>query len=482
MDHDYLLRLKETHPTLRLLAADNAPLIISFLHAQFVEPNQRSIGYSDLVSRLEDHLYQLRAIHGDERYPKGAKAYLNDWSDARSPYLRKYYPAVGDEPAFDLSPAAERAIEWLQGLQARPFVGTESRLLTVFRLLREVVHNTEQDPEERIRELERQKAGLDAQIARIRSGAMDSFEPAQIQERFFQAEDTARRLLSDFRQVEHNFRLLDRATRERIATGDRSKGEMLDQIFGEQDVIRDSAEGKSFRGFWEFLMSPERQMELDELLERVFELEAVREIDPERFLRRIRFYLLEAGEKVHQTNNLLVEQLRKYLDDQAWLENRRIMDLIRGIERRAVAVREHPPEPRDFMVVDELRPNLDLVMARSLFRPPRNPVIAEQALEAGEVEVEVDALFRQTVVDETELEDQVRRLLQTRPQVSLAEVIEQYPVRHGVAEVVGYLNLATREGGALRATVDEGSGERVSFELADARRRVVRLPRVIFLR
>jgi len=31
MGHDYLDKLKQTHPTLRLLAADNAPLILSFL-------------------------------------------------------------------------------------------------------------------------------------------------------------------------------------------------------------------------------------------------------------------------------------------------------------------------------------------------------------------------------------------------------------------------------------------------------------------
>jgi hypothetical protein len=38
-----------------------------------------------------------------------------------------------------------------------------------------------------------------------------------------------------------------------------------------------------------------------------------------------------------QRRNLLGEQWRRYLEDQAWLENRRILELIRGIERRALA-------------------------------------------------------------------------------------------------------------------------------------------------
>ena len=42
----------------------------------------------------------------------------------------------------------------------------------------------------------------------------------------------------------------------------------------------------------------------------------------------------------------LSEQLRRYLDDQAWLENRRIMQLIRGVEQSALAVRaRRPREP-----------------------------------------------------------------------------------------------------------------------------------------
>jgi len=69
MDHDYLARLKQTHPALRLLNADNAPLIISFLFRIFIEPNRRSLPHSELVARLDDYLVQLRAMHGEERYP-----------------------------------------------------------------------------------------------------------------------------------------------------------------------------------------------------------------------------------------------------------------------------------------------------------------------------------------------------------------------------------------------------------------------------
>ena len=39
----------------------------------------------------------------------------------------------------------------------------------------------------------------------------------------------------------------------------------------------------------------------------------------------------------------LSQQLRRFLDDQAWLENRRIMDILHGIEAKALSLRSAPP-------------------------------------------------------------------------------------------------------------------------------------------
>jgi hypothetical protein len=483
LDYEYLLRLRRSDPTLKLLAADNGPLIISFLYLQFIKANRRSVVQSDLVSRLDDYLYQLRQVHGEGLYPKGAQYYLDTWSDEHSPFLRKYYMPQSDEPIFDLTPATEKAVEWLQELQVREFVGTESRLLTVFRLLQEIVSGSEQDPRVRIGELERQKTEIDREIADIRAGRLETLDTTQVRERFHQAEDTARKLLADFRQVEYNFRELDRRTRERIATSDRPKGMMLDDIFSGHDEIRDSDQGRSFRAFWEFLMSPQRQEELETLVTAVAGLlqGAGEPSDSMKasILSRIRYYLLDAGEKVYQTNNQLVEQLRKYLDDHAWLENKRIMELIRGIEKRAVALKAKPPEDKDFSELDDLRPALDLVMSRGLFQPPKNPVIETVDLRDGETGVAVNALFQQTYVDRRELAARIKRLLQRRSQVSLSQVLQRFPAEKGVAEVVGYLSLATDD---PKAMIDTESEEQLSVSDEKGRRKTVRLPTVVFTR
>ena len=102
--------------------------------------------------------------------------------------------------------------------------------------------------------------------------------------------------------MEENFRALDRHTRERIAIGDSAKGQVLDAIFGEHDAIWDNDQGKSFRAFWEFLMSPGRQDELQALLQKTFDLDDIRALGVDNaLLPRIKLNLLSAAEKVYQT-------------------------------------------------------------------------------------------------------------------------------------------------------------------------------------
>lgn len=60
LDYTTLEMQRRRHPAWRLLAADSAPLVASFLHRVFVVPNVRVMAQSNLVESLEDTLYGLR--------------------------------------------------------------------------------------------------------------------------------------------------------------------------------------------------------------------------------------------------------------------------------------------------------------------------------------------------------------------------------------------------------------------------------------
>ncbi|MEO8120215.1 MAG: DUF3375 domain-containing protein, partial [Rhodoferax sp.] len=454
----------------------------SFLHHAFIVPNVRVMAQSDLAESLEDTLFGLRERLGAQVFPKSAQDYLNDWAANEKGWLRKFYPPGSDEPHFDLTPATERALAWLTSLTERAFVGTESRLLTLFELLKQMSEGSDTNPETRLKELHKRRAEIDAEIALVQSGEMPLLDDTALKERFQQFTGLARELLTDFREVEHNFRGLDRKVRERIALWDGAKGALLEEIMGERDAIADSDQGKSFRAFWDFLMSQSRQEELTQLLERVLQLPPVVALSPDLRLKRVHYDWLEAGEHAQATVAQLSQQLRRFLDDQAWLENRRIMDILRGIEARALALRGAPPAG-NFMTVDDLTASLELPMERPLYSPTIKTVIANVALEAGEADMDAAALFSQVRVDKAALAGHIRQSLQTRAQISLGELLQTRPLAQGLGELVAYLQLASE---APNSVVDEATLESVEWQAQDDASgpvtRRAQLPRVIFVR
>jgi hypothetical protein len=476
LDFSALENLRRNHPAWRLLTADYAPLVIGFFNRVFVQPNVRGIEQSQLVSLLEDELFNLRQLRGEEAFPRGAAYYLDDWTQDARGWLRKYYPQGSDEAHFDLTPAAEKAISWVKSLTARSFVGTESRLRSVFDLLRQLVDGSGQDPVSRIRELKRQKKEIDRQILRIQDGELDILDETATRERFQHMAATAREILSDFREVEQNFRNLDRSTRERIASWEGAKGELLKDILGARDVIADSDQGRSFRSFWDFLMSVERQESLSAMLDAVFALPAVQALEPDLRLRRVHYDWMEAGERTQRTVALLSKQLRRFLDDQVWLENRRIMEIIRSIEAKALALRDRMPEG----TIMELAPaaaDIELSMERPLFSPPLRSRIDDRTVAVADEAIAADALFQQWVVDKAALRAHIREALAEHDQIRLSELVAAYPLEQGLTELVAYLSLAAEDRNAL---FSDEEIDRLTWTDRSGTIRDAETPRVIF--
>lgn len=437
-------QLFKTHPSLKLLRAAHAPLVLSFLDRVFIQPNVRFMSQDNLVSKLEDTLYQLREIDGDQSYPSSAQVYLDDWAHDEKGWLRKYYLAGSDEPYFDLTPGTEKALTWVESLVSRTFVGTESRLLTIFELLKQMVYGAETDSETRITELEKQKKVLDEEIAAIRRGDITIMDETALRDRFMQFSTMAKELLSDFRAVEYNFRILDSQVREKIATWDGSKGDLLEKIFGERDVITDSDQGRSFRAFWDFLMSSQSQEEFTELLETVFSMDAIAAFKEDRRLKSIHFDWLEAGEHTQRTVASLSQQLRRYLDNQAYLENKRIMEILDNIAHHSLDVKENIPSG-SFMTITDSASEIKLPMERPLYSPPFKVLIDSLVQTADSTTIDYQALFNQVYVDKSVLYANIRKELQVKNQVVLSDVIAKYPLRKGLAELITYIAIASAD-------------------------------------
>ncbi len=471
--------LRDNSPAWRLLRADNAPLVLSFLHQVFVADNVRSVSATELVSRLDDELYavnQRESEQGGRQFPKAAKAYLDDWAAPEAGWLRKYYPDGTDEPHYDATPAVEKALQWIQGLGEREFVGTESRLNVIFELLRQIAFGTEPDPAQRLAELRRQRQELDDQIARVQAGELPMLDETAVRDRYQQFAGTARELLADFREVDENFRKLDRQLREKIAGWHGGKGELLDDVLGSRESIAGSDQGKSFQAFYGFLLSQARQEELSGLLDRVHALDDIIERDVR--LRHVHYDWLDAAERTQATVRQLSEQLRRFLDDQVWFENRRVIDILRSIESHALQLRES----RNVPVTTELdapAPALRLPLERPLYAPVKKARIASDDVRDADEKTDPTALFEQVYVDPEPLRGSVRQALRGQPQVGLAELVGHHPLTQGVAELVTYLSL---QDNAFAIVYDERYRDQITWSATDGQERTATLPRVTYAR
>jgi len=452
--------LRDRHPAWRLLRAGNSTLILSFLGLFFVEGNRGACPGSEVAAALDDHLHALNTEipteRGEERFPKEARSYLEDWAATDAAYLRRFYPPGDDEVHYEVTPAFEKAYAWVMSLKGRSFVGTESRLHTVVELLRQIVHGTEVEPDVRLAQLRRRRDELDAEIAAIEAGVFKVLDATGVRDRYQQLSTTARELLSDFREVEENFRVLDRAAREKIAAWNGSKGELLAELVGSRSEIAGSDQGRSFQSFYDFLLSESRQAELAELLAKVSTLDT---IEADHRIRGIHHDWSEAADRAQRTVRQISEQLRRFLDDQVWLENRRVLDLVRAVESVALELRDNPPAFG--LEVDQPGIEIALPFERPLYQPPV-AVAVESQIPAATEDVDADALFAQTFVDQARLAEIIRAVLPESSSALLSDVIAMHPIEQGAAEIVGYLALNDDD-----VTVDMDDTDESLLEYAD---------------
>ncbi len=474
--------------TLALLRKQTAPLLLTFLFSSFKQTNSPTRSGSDLHARLNDLLFALNdgqpgtaGEPADQHYNRSAKQYIEEWVSDQ--LLRRYYEPNADEATYELTPAVEKAFLWLTELTQSEFVGTESRLLNIFTLLREIVQNTSVDQAERLAELEREKRRIELEINRVRAGNVETYDASRIRDRFSLLEDTAGRLLADFRQIEHNFRELNQQVRQDQVRTNLSKGRFLDDVFRAQDAILETDQGRSFTAFWEFLMNPSRQDEFQAMLGHVLALPDVQRVQQDRQLSRLKSSLIDAGSRVNRINHRLMEQLRRYVDARNYRQGRRVAELIRQIDQLAVEVQADPPTDKAFFTIDG-KPDYEIVWERNLFEPPLPTRFESAELQEGSAAdiAGADRLYEQVYVDTNVLTDRIRRMLRNRSQVSLPDVVAEYPIEKGLTELLVYFRIATLWERDKKAYIDESRTEAVEYATADGHTALAQLPPTIYLR
>lgn len=454
---EFSLHFKTARPLI-LLRAKNAPLILSFLHKQFIAAKTTTISNSELRQKLASYLEDLEYNEHDDElsdvtafddFEMRAGQYIEKWSNAG--FLRKYPNDLGQD-LHELTGDTRKVINWVEDLQRREHVGTNSRFKDIFFKLKNMIEKTTQDVRLRIEDLENKKSEIENEINLLKLGKEPSlFDDIEIREQFYDLNRMARELLGDFAEVEQNFEQIRKEIQRKYSDRESVKGSLLVYALDALDEIENKPQGKSFKAFWEFLMDEKKQQEFNELTDKLYQLLNEREIDynHDKFLKYLKRFLHASGRKVIDSNKKLSEKISRVLSEKNRFERRHTMELIGEIRQLAYSLIDEGIRNEAFLMI-EVEPDIDLFDRWELWEP--NDVTLNTQFPEGmgglvSDDVDLRTLFDQFNFDKRKLLERIDMMLgdaktQNKTQVTLKEIVDRYGIDNGLSEVVGYFSIA----------------------------------------
>jgi len=440
--------LLETSPSVQIIRMRNAHWVIPFLFKAFKAENILSIPEQALIGALAEELRnhsedmedleEARIEFGEDEESR-ARKYLLNWVQRR---LLQDFPDTDAVTRYQLSAHTEKLLQWLQSLEKRQFVGTESRFRFLFQTLREMVEYTEDDAIKRLEELKNKRAEIDKEIKKIEMGYKPVvYTNAQLRERLEWFTRLSHELLSDFREVEDNFKTIHRHIVEQHTRAEINKGAIVGYAFEAYDALRKSDQGKSFYAFWDFLVSRAGQEEWRELTDQLLQMLQERNIESDgEFVQDIKSLLLQQGRNVYESNDRMAEKLSRIITEKEIARHRRLRQQIGQIkelvfkcmddEAPVAGIRLNTPAP----IRMNLERKLNLVERHSV-GVVKQPANAKEKVEDLE---RFGRMLSTTNVDRKKLWQNVETALEHKTTATLAEIIGISGLEHGVAEVVGY--------------------------------------------
>ena len=448
---EILLQFKIAKPLL-LLRTKNAAFIVSFFQKVFADANITTIANAELRSKLEGYMEELSYEEKDEELEAGtlfddfsirAAQYIDKWSNAG--FLRKY-PSDDGEDLHELTPDSIKVLKWLDDLQQREFVGTNSRFKDIFFKLQKMIEQSNEDAELRIQELEKKKWAIEDEINLLKSGMKPAvFDDIEIKEQFYDLNKMARELLADFSEVEQNFEQIRKDIQRKYTEKDVAKGSLLVFALDALDEIEQKPQGKSFKAFWEFLMDEKKQQEFTHLTEKLYQLLNEHSIDynNDRFLKHLKRYLHVSGRKVIDSNRKLSEKISRVLSEKNLLERRRAMELIGEIKQMAYTLIDTKIKDDEFLIIED-EPFINLF---DRWEPGEEKDDIASILfpdcTGNDGEADFKILFDQFTIDRKKLIQRIDEMLEGKDQVTLKEIVDKYGLQNGLSEIVGYFSIAT---------------------------------------
>lgn len=445
-----LSEIISSSPCLELLKLRNREIIVLFLYKTFYF-HREPVPYETLKIKLVDYLVSVNLENDEENditafdsFDEKAYKYIQKWTDKG--FLRNYQEESG-EVFYELSSYSSKVIDWLLSLKREEFVGTESKFMNLFGQIKDLVEFTNEDPSERIRILEQRKLEIEHQIQSIKAGESAMvYEEYQVLPRFRDITRTAKELLSDFKEVEDNFKSITKSIYQKHADGEASKGDILGFTFDSLDKLQSSSQGKSFYAFWDFLMTPSMQSTWDKMVDDLYGSIDVSQINQDdMFLRNMKNYLYNSGRKVYQANDRMADKLSRIIcenNDSQSAVSRKLIGDIQSLLLQLTSMNEKPEISLELETV----PEISMPIERKITLEKSDDLSYDKVIEIASADIadaiNADKLFVDHSIDRELLKNRISKMLKNRRQITLKEVVEYNGgLEKGLSELFGYISV-----------------------------------------
>lgn len=479
--HIDIIEILNSSPSVIMLRMKTCNIIVEFLTDVF--DGVMAISYESIHNYLADFLNNHEVEIDEENdilfsdtYEDKAVKYIKKWTD--SGFLTNYRNEDG-EIYYELSSHSSKVLDWLSGLKREEYIGTESKFKSIITQLRELVEYTSEDREKRLQILEDKKLEIEQQIQRLQMGDdVKIFEEYEIVPRFQQVSNSAKELLSDFKDVDDNFKSIIKDIYQKQIDPTLNKGGILQYTFDALDELKSSSQGKSFYAFWEFLLSRDMQDELEQLINNLFSTLQKRDIaSDDRFLQNMVSYLYESGRKVYQTNDKMAEKLSHIIRENDVARSDAAKRIVQEIKNSLIKISKSKSKPEiSLSVEDGLDINIPFERKITFERSesteynlqPENYVLDFDSLN------EIGKVFGNVVVDRKIIEHNLREVLKNKGQTTIAEVVSLHPLNQGLPELFAYFCVLNQ---FSHKTINEGKQEAVIFD-ENQKKRII-IPEII---
>ena len=443
--------LMDSNPSVQMIRLRNANWVFPFLFQVFkaeelksvIPEEQLILSLSDALQLMEEKsedYEEAQIVYGEDDIERSRK-YISTWVQKR--ILQDFQDNNG-VVQYQLSAYTEKVFQWLQSLQTRKHVGTESRFTALFTSLQDIIEHSEDDKAKRIELLKTKRAEIDKEIKAIELGiAPETYSNAQVRERLETFTRTSYELLSDFREVEDHFKQIHRSIVEQHTRLEQQKGAIVGYAFEAYDGLRHSDQGKSFYAFWDFLISRVGQEEWNELSDKLIHVLQDREIAADIvFIRNIKSLLWNQGKTVYQANDKMAEKLSRIISEKEITKHRRLRKQIASVKELLFNLIDEEQVSCDLFLEDG--PDMKMVMDRRLVTEDKKVLASLKQPIAGVQHIadpeRFGRMFSHVMIDKKKLWQKVLLALQQKETASLKEILELSVPEQGLAEIITFFS------------------------------------------